>query len=201
VVRAVLGDQAYAQYRKQVTDEENGYASADPAERARIEAERRTRDSEYARTQDTKKLSKLEQQLQEQADRIEADRLRGIGQQALGKYSFRSVVADADMAEALDNRLWKSAWAELESMADQGHDVTPQLVQRVFAQEAKVLRGGAQAAAQTRTQQVIENKKQVAKQQAQATATERYPGSAPAPKVETWNGKSMTDLVRSLRRG
>jgi hypothetical protein len=201
VVRAVLGDQAYAAFRKAVADEENGYASADPAERAVIDKARTEREAKYAASQYEKKVQALEAKVQAQEDRVETDRLRGIGQQALAKFSFNDVVPDADLAEALNNELWTSSWTRLESLADEGHDITPQLVSKVFAQKAKVLRGGAARAADTRVQQIVESKKSAAKQQAQVAATARYPSQAPAPKIEGWSGNSMTDLVRRLRKG
>ncbi len=201
VVRAVLGDQAYAAYRKQVSDEENGYASADPTERRALDSERARRDAEFARTQDTKKLTAAEARLNAQEDRIESDRLRGVGQAALAKYSFREVVQDADQAEAMDQELWSAAWTKLEALSEEGHEISAQLVSRVFAQKSKVLRGGVAAAVQARTTQVIEGKKSVAKAQAQVAATANYPAATPAPKAEGWNGKSMSDFVRRLRQG
>jgi hypothetical protein len=199
VVRAVLGDQAYAQYRKLVKDEEVGYESADPAERLAIEKARTERESQYKATQYDKRVKELETKLQAQEDRVETDRLRGIGQQALAKFSFNDAVPDAELAEALNNELWTSSWNRLESLADEGHEITPQLVSKVFAQKSKVLRGGAAKVADTRVQQIVETKKQAAKQQAQVAATARYPSQAPASKVDGWNGASMTDLIRRLR--
>lgn len=199
VVRAVLGDQAYAAYRKQVTDEENGYASADPSERGRIDEARARRDLEYARSQDTKKLTKLEQQLQEQADRVESDRLRGIGQAALAKFSFADVVADPDQAEALNQELWSSAWTKLEALADEGQEINEQLVRRVFAQKAKVLKGGYTAIAERKTHQTQATQKAGAQQAAKAAATANYPAVTAQPQAQGWSGKSMTELLRSLR--
>ncbi len=199
VVRAVLGDQAYAAYRKQVRDEEVGYESADPAERAQIDKSRTEREAKYAASQYEKKMQALEAKVQAQEDRVETDRLRGIGQQALAKFSFNDVVPDAELAEALNSELWTSSWTRLEALADEGREITPQLVSQVFAQKSKVLRGGAARAADTRVQQIVETKKQTAKKQAQAAATARYPSQAPAPKVEGWDSRSMTDLVRRLR--
>jgi hypothetical protein len=200
VVRAVLGDQAYAAYRKSVSDEENGYASADPQRRAELDNARTTREANFSRTQYDKKVAALEAKAQATEDRIESDRLRGIGQQALGKYSFRDVVADADQAEALDQHLWTAAWTKLETLQEGGRDVNAQLVTQVFAQTAKVLRGGHVAAAATKTAEIVGSKKVQAKQQAQVAATSRYPSTAPAPSADKWNGKSMTDLLRSLRK-
>lgn len=201
VVRAVLGDQAYAAWRKSVFDEENGYASADPAERAALDKARTERESQYAATQYEKKIKEYEAKLAAQEDKVETDRLRGIGQQALAKFSFRDAVKDSDLAEQLDQELWTSAWSRLEALADEGHEVTPQLVTKVFAQKAKVLRGGAAQAADTRVQQIVETKKQVARKQAQVAATARYPSQAPAPALEGWNGRSITELVQRLRKG
>jgi hypothetical protein len=201
VVRAVLGDQAYAAYRKAVADEETGYASADPAERAAIDKARAEREASYQRTQDSKRIKDLESRLEAQQDQVETDRLRGIGQQALAKFSFRDTVQDGDLAEQLDQELWTSAWSRLEALSDEGHEVTPQLVQKVFAQKAKVLRGGAAKVAEQRVQTIVEGKKQVAKQQAQAAATARYPSQAATPQIEGWNGRSMSDLVRRLAKG
>lgn len=201
VVRAVLGDQAYAAYRKQVADEVTGYESADPAERARIDAQREAQESKFAATQYEKKMQALEAKIQAQEDKVETDRLRGVGQQALSKFSFTDVVKDADLAEALNTELWASAWTSLEGMAEAGHEITPQLVNKVFAQKAKILRGGAAQVAEARVQQIVSSKKQAAKQQAQAAAVARYPSQPAASKVEGWNGSSMSDLVRRLRNG
>lgn len=201
VVRAVLGDQAYAAFRKAVADEENGYASADPTERKALEARRAEREAQFAATQYDKKVKDLEAKLQAQEDRVETDRLRGVGQQALAKFSFNDSVSDPELAEQLNNELWQSSWTRLEQLSDEGHDITPQLVSKVFAQKSKILRGGAAKVADNRVQQIVESKKQVAKQQAQVAATARYPSQAPAPKVDGWKGTSMTDLVRRLRNG
>lgn len=196
VVRAVLGEQKYAEYKQQVLTE----ASASPQERAALDRTRAEKDRDYERTRAEDRIAKVEARAQAAEDRAETDRLRGIGQSSLARHTFRGTLQDSDQAEALDQELWSSAWSKLEALADDGQDITQQTVERVFAQKAKLLRGGVTAAANTKVDQIVAGKKQAARQQAQVAATERYPTATNAPKVEGWNGRSMTDLVRRLTR-
>lgn len=196
VARAVLGDANYEALRKEILREYDVTQNGDPDARYAYEKERSEREGKFTQHMYERKLQEAEKRLQDRDDQVESDRLRTLGTTALVKYDFRNFVEDRDLANQLNQKLWKVAWAELEEMSDD-REVTPELVTKVFAENAKVLRGGMRRAVDAKVNQVIETKKQEAKRQATIAATERYPTGS-QPDLTGWDGRNAKDLLKRL---
>jgi hypothetical protein len=199
VARAVLGDEGYAELVKEIVRETIGYEQATPDERARMDQDRARKEREWQDNTHQRQKKSLEDKYQALEDKIETDRLRSLGTAALQRHDFTGYVADKDVANAMNNKLWRLAWSDLEDMSDQGQDITPESIQRVFAANAKVLRAGQSKAVNEKVAKVIEDKKVAAKAKAQVVATERYPTSQ--PDTSSWDGRSAKSLLRSLVKG
>jgi hypothetical protein len=115
------------------------------------------------------------------------------------RHDFRTVVDDADQANALNTKLWKLAWADLEDAAETGQTIDATSIQRAFAQNFKVLSAGRSKAAEKQVDKLIETKKQEAAKTAQVAATERYPTTK--PDVGSWDGRRAKDLLKLLVKG
>lgn len=197
VASAVLGDEGYKALRDEIIKEYEVMNGGDPDARNAYERERATRDSEFTKHMYEQKLKETESRLQEREDQVEQDRLRSLGTQALSKYDFRNFIADKDLAAKQNKMLWKSAWVELEELSET-QELSPELVRKVFAETAQVMRAGMKRTVDAKVNQVIEKKKQTAKEKVQAAATERYP-TGNAPDISKWDPKTgAKGLLKTL---
>ena len=89
------------------------------------------------------------------------------------KNEFSSKIKDPVRAEKLNAMLWRQTISNLK-----GYDeITPDLIRKEFREVAALLAGDAKEAKQA-VKKVVEEKKQVAKQQAKVAATRNYSGSS-----------------------
>lgn len=197
-VRAVLGDDGFSKFVAQMTGEAAEYDAADPTRRMEIERSRDQRAAAFKDYQAEEKLREREAKLEALESRVESERLRSLGTSELQSHDFRGYIEDADLANAMNQKLWKLAWTELEDVADAGGEITPEHVKKAFASNARVLRAGMQRQVKERVAKVIETKTKDATKQAQIAATERYPKSN---EYSGWDGKSAKDLLKRMVRG
>lgn len=198
LVRVVLGDAGYKQFTDTMVREHDDYQSSDPDARHAIEKARDGRQRAWETDQAKRREDALQSKLQEIEDRSETDRLRTLGTSALSKYDFRNFHEDTDLANSMNTKLWRLAWTEVEDLAEAGKEITPEMVNKVFAANAKVLRAGGRKVAQAAVTQMVEQKTQQATRQAQIAATERYPAATP---TQGWSGTRAKDLLKQLVQG
>lgn len=198
VVRAVLGDKFDA-FRKQMLGEELGYENGSPEDRAAIEKSRVQRDRDFEKYTYERKLADREAKLSQIEDTHESTRLKTIGTSALQQHDFRRTIQDPDVAQALNDKLWRLAWSDLEDAAEAGQDISPDVITAAFEQNAKVLGAGRNKQVEANVTKVLETKKQDAVKRAQIAATERYPTTK--PDVSGWDGRRSKDLLRLLVKG
>lgn len=204
IARAVLGDDGYEAFRKEILAEHQALASDDADERyaAKEAADRRNQD--LAKYQYERKLKDLETRVEARDNEVNYNRLNSLGTAELRANDFRGFVKDPDVANALNESLWQLAWADIETYADahklNNADVPPDVIRDTFARRAKILRGGQSQVVTERVAQVVEKRKEAAKRQVQAAATERYP-TQQAAALDGWDGKSSKELLKRLVRG
>lgn len=198
--QAVLGQEGFARLQDRILEGYRISEGGDPDERYQWEQARSEREQSWKEQQYERRIQELEARQQDREDGIERDRLRSLGTDALVKYDFRSHVEDQDTAAALNKKLWQVSFTDLEDLVDQGREATPELVRKVFARNAKIMRGGMGKVAKAAVAQTIEAKKQSAKQEARVAATERYPqGQGQGQnKLEGWNGTDAKDLLKRM---
>jgi len=197
--QAVLGQEGFSRLQDRILEGYRITEGGDPDERYQWEQARSERQQSWKEQQYERRIQELEARQQSREDGIERDRLRSLGTDALVKYDFRSHVEDQDTAAALNKKLWQVSFTDLEDLVDQGREATPELVRKVFARNAKIMRGGMGKVAKATVAQTIEAKKQSAKQEARVAATERYPqGSQGKNKLEGWDGTDAKDLMKRL---
>lgn len=195
VAHAVLGDEGYEALRKEIIREHTVMQDGNPDERNTFERERMKSDQELSRHMYEKKIKEAEARNQATEDRIETDRLRSLATASLVKYDMRNFVEDQDLANKLNNKLWTLAWSDLE--ATDSEDISPEMIAKAFASNAKTLRAGMRHTVDTKVNAVIEGKKQDATRRAQAAATERYPTGAQVD-LSQWDGRSSKGLLELL---
>lgn len=200
-VRGLLGEEAYAQFVQQLVGEYGEYESADPLRRMEIDRQRETRAQAYKDHQTQRKLSEAEAKLAERENAIEYDRIKSLGTHALQRFDFSQDIDDADLAHAMNQKLWVLSLSDLTAEVEASDspddvEITPQMVMSAFARNAKILKANSQRQAKTQVTQTVEKRKQDATRQAQVAATERYPTKA--PNLDGWDGRSSKDLLRRL---
>lgn len=195
-VRKALGDEGFTKFMQGLAQEFDDYTSGDPEKRTAIERNRFERAQRFKDEEAEARVREATERLQALESKIETDRLHSIGSQALRANDFSAYVKDPDQAQALRGKLWRLAWSELEDMAEGGTQVTESVVNRVFADNARVLQAGLTRQVEERVTKVVEQKKSDAKAQAQVAATERYPKGA--PDLTGWDGRSSKDLLKRL---
>ena len=195
-VRTAIGDEAFTKFVQGLAQEFDDYQSGDPEKRTAIERSRGERAQRYKDEESEARVAAAQSRLEALESKIETDRLQSIGTKALGAHDFRGFVKDPDQANALNQKLWRLAWSELEDLSEGGTQVTDAVVSRVFADNARVLQSGLTRQVAEKVAQVVETKKADAKAQAQVVATERYPKGT--PDLTGWDGRSSKDLLKRL---
>jgi len=195
-VRKALGDEGFAKFMQGLAQEFDDYTSGDPEKRAGIERSRFERAQRFKDEEAESRVREATARLEALESKIETDRLHAVGTKALSTNDFRGYVKDPDQAQALNQKLWRLAWSELEDMSEGGTQITDAVVSRVFADNARVLQAGLTRQVEERVAKVVEQKKSDAKAQAQVAATERYPKGA--PDLTGWDGRSSKDLLKRL---
>lgn len=205
IVRAVLGEDGFDALKAEWAEEQRLMVENDPAALAAFQSARRDRDDKFKDFQSKRKQDTLQSKLDAYEERVETERIRGLATTALAKYDFRDIIEDADVAHVYNSRVAKLAMSSLRDYASannlEAEDITPELINKAVAREAKALRAGIKRMSDKKVDTIIENKKQTAAREAQIMATERYPGTAPGRGVDlsSWDGKSASELTRLLR--
>lgn len=198
IAQAVLGEEGYAKLREEILLEQAAQESGDPDVRYEYEKAKSKREQTWQETQYQKKMREMEEKLSQIEEKGQLDSYRTLGTSALQKHDFRGFIEDKDTATALNNKLWKIAWSDIEELADSGETVTPELVNKVFAQNAKILRAGQGRVANERVNKLVEQRKADTKQKLQVAATQATTGRE--VDLSGWNGRAK-DLLKLLVKG
>ena len=196
IAQAVLGDEGYARLKEEILLEQAAADSGDPDVRHEFANARSKKDREWQETQYQKKMSDLEGKLAAIEEKSSMDTYRTLGTSALQKHDFRGYVEDADLATGLNNKLWKLAWSDIEELADAGDTITPELVNKTFAANARILRAGQGKAVNERVAQVIEQRKADTKSKLQVAATQQQSGGQ--TDLSSWTSGKAKDLLKML---
>lgn len=197
VVRAVLRDK-YEEYEKQRTALEG--ASADERwdfEKKQIEAQRAIERKQFERelAGEREKLTKREEAALE-------TRLESSATREFNKYSFKEFGLSDDLQQQLSEELWEGAWNMVDryitSRGASPKDVTQDMLSKAFERRYARLTAAFKVAGEKQAASIIETKKQEAKQQIRAAATERYPQASPVAQAKGWSGRSAAELTRKL---
>lgn len=194
--RMALGEKGFDTLVETLVTEALEYAEANPQRRLEIERAREGRGRAYEKWQTQKQISSKDARLEELENGIETQRLESLGTVALKTHDFRRLIDDADLAHSMNEKLWKLAWTDLESLAEAGKDITPAAIDEAFKTNAKVLSSVVKRQTQATVAKVVETKKADAKAKAQVVATANYP-KTDGPDLKGWDGKAKS-LLRMM---
>lgn len=172
-VKALLGDK-YDDYHKNEILGAIEYESASPDERFNYDRQRMQKERELEQMRKDKRIEELESKMAARDEAVEVEKWTGIGTQLLQKYSMESFVADKDVAAEMNQELWESTWNAMAKLPDD-IEWTPALFEKVMRKKAQLFRGGLQKTAEAKVQQITEDKKAKAKEQAQAVVRRQQP--------------------------
>lgn len=165
-VKALLGDK-YEDFRKEAILSTIEYESADPLTQRDIDRKRLEREKALSEETKEKRIKELEAKMEARDEAVEVDRWHGIGTQLLQKYSMEQYVSDKELAAEMNNELWESTWNTMAKLPDD-IEWTPSVIEKVMRKKAMLFRGGVQKTAEAKVQQITEDKKMKAKEQAQS---------------------------------
>jgi hypothetical protein len=145
------------------------FDSASPEQQYAMKEDRLRKEKDLSEYQKNKRIEDLERRIEEREETQETQRWEAIGTQLLQKYSMENYVSDKEHAAELNQELWESTWNALAKLPD---DVewTPAVVEKIMRKKASLFRGGMEQAATAKVQQITDDKKAKAKEQAQAVA-------------------------------
>jgi hypothetical protein len=201
-VKAILGDDKFADLMRAQFDEYENYKSASPEERARMSAERRLKDTSYAERMKDREIQKLRNDIKSENEKRNDGVIHGYATTALGEHKFKeSDIPDDDIRYRLNKRAWNNSWETIREVSAT-REITPALINKVFEREFNLLKHATKGNNAAAVSKSVEQKKAVAATTAAAVATSNYPKPAQSGGVDIskWNGKSAKDLLNLFRK-
>lgn len=201
IVRAVLGDK-YEDYERQrqhleiaTPDERWEHERKQLAAQAQLERNRYQRELEAERTANSKK------------DEVALERrLESMATREFTRHDFSKFGFNDDLQQQLSEDLWEGAWGMvnryIEAKGLNPSDVSQDMLQRAFERKFARMTAAFKTAGETQTSQILEQKKQEARKQVAAAATERYPaqGNPESDALKGWDGRSAKSLSRTFKK-
>lgn len=194
-VKALLGDAAYEDFRKSEIIGTIDYESASPDKRAQMDLERVQRERALAEMQKDERIQELERRMEEKEESLETDKWTSVGLQLLQKYSMENFTADKELAAEQNDMIWEATW---NAMRNYNGEWTPSAIERIMRRKALAVRGGIQQSAEAKVQQITEDKKTKAKEQAQAAVRKQQNPTSTNDLADKMRGKSGLDRLNIL---
>lgn len=188
---------AYKDMVKREFDKQKFLESASPEE---LQAFKQREDSQKT----AKELDKIrkeneefKKQITEKEERAELASLESRVHPSFDKHRFAGKLGDANDEHMFDEMLWTTALKRLEPYEAEGHEITPELVEREFRAVAGSLRKRIGLQAEKKASRVVEQKKQEATENVQAKLMSGYKqGGAANEARKMINDGNITGLLK-----
>lgn len=197
IVRAVLGDK-YSDYEATRQKLEN--ATPDELwehERKQLEAQRT-----LERNRLTKELQAEREKAAKQNEAALESRLHSMATREFTRHDFAKFGLNEDLQHQLAEDLWEGAWNMVDKYVQakglSPKDITQDMLSKAFERKYARLTSAFSQAGSTQASKILDEKKQIAKQQVSLAASERYPQSGSVDSsLKGWSG-SAKDLTKRL---
>jgi hypothetical protein len=180
---------SYKDHVRQQVERAKFLENASPEEIRALEAkeqyELRSRELESIR----KENEEFRKQIASEREAAELRSLEAKVHPVFDKYRFADKLGDADDEQMFDEMLWNTALKRLESHEEQGHEVSPELIEREFSTVARAVRKRMTAHAEKKATKAVEQKKQEATENVQSKVMSGYKTGGAA--------KEARDLLQS----
>lgn len=188
---------AYKDMVKREFDKQKFLESASPEE---LQAFKQREDSQKT----AKELDKIrkeneefKKQITEKEERAELASLESRVHPSFDKHRFAGKLGDATDEHMFDEMLWTTALKRLEPYEAEGHEITPELVEREFRAVAGSLRKRIGLQAEKKASKVVEQKKQEATENVQTKLMSGYKqGGAANEARKMINDGNITGLLK-----
>lgn len=172
-------DEKFEVAAKRWADEQSAYEQATPEQRRVLDMERQLRARLQATEAEAKKRAKADEDVAEKTRKAEIKEARATLMPEFMKHEFSAKVKDPARAERLNRILWRDTIANLKAKhgaLESWEEVPLEDIRAAFKETAETLFDSRETKTQAKAEvkKVIDNKKQVAKTQAQAVATRNY---------------------------
>lgn len=175
VIDLIAGKQgASAEFIQRQIDRAKFLEKASPAEKAALEARERLDAQEREIAKLRKEGETREQRIAAEREAAELASTESTVHPVFEKYRFDGKLGDAGDEEMFDEMLWNTALKRLKPYEDKGLPMTKELVDREFRTVATQLRKRINVQAEKRAAAVVEQKKQEATENAQASTVGAY---------------------------
>lgn len=188
---------AYKDMVKREFDKQKFLESASPEElqafKQREDSQRTAKELDKIR----KENEEFKKQITEKEERAELASLESRVHPSFDKHRFAGKLGDATDEHMFDEMLWTTALKRLEPYEAEGHEITPELVEREFRAVAGSLRKRIGLQAEKKASRVVEQKKQEATENVQAKLMSGYKqGGAANEARKMINDGNITGLLK-----
>jgi hypothetical protein len=165
---------AYKEFLGREVEKSNFLAKASPEEvqafQEREQADRTARELERIRREN----EKFREEMTRKGEEAELNELKSQINPVFNKYRFAEKLGDAEGEQLFDEMLWSHGLKKLDTLADKGIDLTPEVIDREFRQVSMALRKRINSQVEKKTGEVIERKKSNATESVQAQVKSGY---------------------------
>ena len=190
---------ASAEYIQRRIDRAKFLEKASPAEKAALEAKERLDAQEREIANLRKEGETREQRIAAEREAAELAATESTVHPVFEKYRFDGKLGSADDEEIFDEMLWNTALKRLKPYEDKGLPMTKELVDREFRTVATQLRKRINMQAEKKAAAVVEQKKQEATENAQASTVGAYKkGGMSAERDSMLNKGDLAGFFRSF---
>lgn len=148
--------------------------TASPKEIAQLQQQERLAQLEQKLAKSEEEGKKREERVTQEREQAELRAVESTVHPVFEKYRFADKLGDADDEAMFDDMLWNSTMKRLKPYEDDGHPITRELVDREFRAVSTSLRKRIGSQAEKKAAQVVEQKKQEATENAQASTMSAY---------------------------
>ena len=133
--------------------------AADPAELARMDADEALSHKSVEMQKVEARVKELEAKLEQNLTTVEQQKMESMMHPTFDKYRFSGKSGDQETANDMDEMLWLKATKTLDSYADQGINITSDIVDREFKRLHSIMSRAIKTESDAKVSEVIGTKK------------------------------------------
>lgn len=172
VIDRIEGRQgAYQEYVKKQIERYEARRNADPDELAAMDKQEAYEKQQAILRQMQEDNRKLRDEFQTREEQMQEKAVRSVVEPTFDRYRFAGKLNNPDQEHMLDQMVWTSALKKLEPYEANGHEITPELVNRAFRSASNSIRKMVNLQSEKKAQKIVSKKKQEAAEHAQQAVT------------------------------
>lgn len=202
VVDLLEGKQgAYKSWEQRAVQRAKFLEQASPEEIQALEARERADTSQRELARMRKENEEFRKQMTQTKEEADLRSLESRVNPVFDKYRFADKLGDTNDEHMFDEMLWNSALKRLEPYETQGLEITPEMIESEFRSVAQAIRRRVGVQAEKRAAKVVQQKKQEATENAQASVRSGYKTGGVAKEArDLIDSRNLTGLLKNWGR-